>query len=445
MARKAKVKRRPSVTHEGRLRTRRQERGSSGGASVAQLRARVQELRRSNHALQERVTELAKHLTLLHDITRAVNEAPSWEEALRLALREICRAEGWQIGYAYLPNKEVPDELIPVAGCEDDERFLPFYRASRTRRNRGDQSLPGRVYVEGIPTWINGQEELVKHIPFRADVAREVGLTAAVAIPVTMGQRTIAVLELFSDRPHEPSEELTRLMSNVSVQVSRAFERERTMAQAADLVWREQQNLAYTLHDSLGQELTGLGMLSSGLSQQLKSMSPSAADTAQRIAQGVQGVLEHVRRLSKGLFPVEVDAGGLMMALEQLASTTESLYKIRCRVERDPPVFIQDNRIATELYRVAQEAVTNALKHAKAHEIVVGLNAEGGTTRLTIADDGVGIPEGAFETDGMGFRIMRYRAISIGATLSVGAGPHRGTVVTCTLREAPRPRTQGAA
>ena len=423
----------------------RQEGGSSGTKSVAQLRAKVQKLQQSNQTLQQRINELARHLTLLHDITRAVNEAPSWDEGLRLALREICKAEAWQIGCVYLPNKEAPDELIPVASCEDDERFLPFYRASLTKRYQRGQNLPGRVYADGIPIWVNGQEELVKHIPFRADVAREVGLRAAAAMPVTMGQKTIAVLELFSDRPHEPSEELARLMSNVSAQVSRALERERLMGQAADLVWREQQNLAYTLHDSLGQELTGLGMLSSGLSQQLKSTNTAAANTAQQIAQGIQGVLEQVRRLSKGLFPVEVDAGGLMIALEQLASTTESLYKIRCRVERDPPVFIQDNRIATELYRIAQEAVTNALKHAKAHEIVVGLDAEDGTTMLTIADDGIGIPEGAFETDGMGLRIMRYRAISIGANLSVGPGAHGGTVVACTLREAPRLRTQGAA
>lgn len=263
------------------------------------------------------------------------------------------------------------------------------------------------------------------------------------ALPVTTGQMTIAVLEFFSDQPHEPSEDLTRLMNDVSAQVSRVLERERLMAQAADLVWREQQNLVHTLHDSLGQELTGLGMLSAGLSQQVKGANTAAADAAQQIAQGAQRALEQVRQLAKGLFPVEVDAGGLMLALRQLASTTESLYKVRCRVEDDIPVFIQDNRIATELYRIAQEAVTNALKHAKPHEIVVGLGAEGGTTTLTIVDDGVGIPETAFEGNGMGLRIMRHRAMLIGANLSIERGARAGTQVTCTLREAPRFNTQG--
>lgn len=448
MSLKRKVQGTRSLANAGRhQRTRREERGPVGIQSVAELRAKVQELQQSNQALQQRINELARRLTLLHDITRAVNEAPSWDEALRLALREICKAEGWQVGYVYLPNKEAADELIPVANCEDDQRFLPFYRACRAKRYRRDQSLPGRVYAEGIPIWVNGQEDFVKHAPFRADVAREVGLRAAMALPVTTGQMTIAVLEFFSDQPHEPSEDLTRLMNDVSAQVSRVLERERLMAQAADLVWREQQNLVHTVHDSLGQELTGLGMLSAGLSQQVKGTNTATVDAAQQIAQGAQRALEQVRQLAKGLFPVEVDAEGFMLALRQLASTTESLYKVRCRVENGIPVFVQDNhRIATELYRIAQEAVTNALKHAKAREIVIRLGAEAGTTTLTVADDGIGIPKQALDDrGGMGLRIMRYRAMSIGANLSIERGARAGTQVTCTLREAPRPKTQGTA
>ncbi len=156
----------------------------------------------------------------------------------------------------------------------------------------------------------------------------------------------------------------------------------------AELVWREQQGLLHTLHDSLGQTLTGLGMLSSGLSQQLAGTNQAAAKTAQQVAQQAQIALEQVRQLARG-FPVDVEAKDLLPELRQLASTTESLHKIRVRVEGTRSL-VRDNRVATQLYRIAQEAVTNAVKHARPTAIAIELAVTSGLATMRIIDNGVG-------------------------------------------------------
>jgi signal transduction histidine kinase len=391
--------------------------------------------------LEQRVADRTKWLTLMHAVTRAINEAPTWDEALHLVLRRICEAEQWQMGYVYLPDKQAPDQITAVVSCFGSERLRPFYDVSMNARYARGESLPGRVYAEGVPAWINSQDELVRLTPIRGETARQVGLTAAAALPVAVGANVIAVLELFSDHPHERTEELANLLNDVSTQIGRVLERERLTTQVADLVWREQQELLHTLHDSLGQTLTGLGMLSSALHQRLTVTDPAAVASAQQIAHQAQQALEQLRRLSRGLFPVEVDSEGLIPALRQLALTTESLHKVHVQVESGRDTPINDPRVATQLYRIAQEAVTNAVRHAQPRTIRIEIGTDLGATKLRVIDDGVGIRDAMTDAEGMGLRIMNYRAASVGATLSVEPGAGGGTVVTCTLREAARLRT----
>jgi signal transduction histidine kinase len=251
----------------------------------------------------------------------------------------------------------------------------------------------------------------------------------------------VAVLEIFSDQAHPSDEQLTALMHDVSDQIGRVLERERATARMADLVWREQQELLHTLHDSLGQTLTGLGMLSAGLSQRVAAADSETSSTAAEIARQTQQALDQVRLLAKNLFPVDVDAESLMAALRALASATEGLHKIQVRVDGEPPKDLHDGKIATELYRIAQEAVTNSVKHAQAKTITIRMLGDTGLTRLQIVDDGIGIPSPE-PPDGAGLRIMRYRAASLGASLAVERGIKGGTVVTCTLREAPSSRKE---
>jgi two-component system CheB/CheR fusion protein len=401
---------------------------------VTALKASEQELRQLNQTLEQRIADRTRYLSLVHDVARAINEASSWDEALHGALRHICSAESWQIGYVYLFADIGSHDLAPVVEYLEGQRFKPF-RDHAPGRVAAGEGLAGRAYAEGRPIWAAGQEALIQVQATGAKVIPQLGLQVGVAIPLAVGAETVAVLELFSNVPHRMDADLTQdLLTDLGAQIGAVIDRERTMSQAAALVWREQQSLVHALHDSVGQELAGIGMLSSGLSKKLGDRDGDVAEIASRITLQAQASIEQVRQLSRGLFPVEVDADGLVYALQRLAETTSKLGELRCIVQVTGRVLVADNRIATELYRIAQEAVTNALKHAGASRIVIGLAAEPGATILTVRDDGGGLDAERPDNDGMGLRIMRYRAQSIGATLTFETAPGNGTAVTCQLR-----------
>jgi PAS domain S-box-containing protein len=205
---------------------------------------------------------------------------------------------------------------------------------------------------------------------------------------------------------------------------------EREVLEAATM---EQWRIGQELHDSTGQELTALGLLAEGLVEALEKGSPAEAVLATKVAEGLKRVLSQVRALSRGLIPVEVDAAGLMAALAELASRTSELHGVTCTFDCKEPVLVEDNQTATHLYRIAREAVTNALKHSRAKKITISLEGDGRSVTLRIRDDGVGLPREPVEVKGMGLKIMRYRAGLINAQLAVGPAESGGTLVSCTL------------
>ena len=138
--------------------------------------------------------------------------------------------------------------------------------------------------------------------------------------------------------------------------------------------------------------------------------------------------------MSRGLMPVVLDAGGLMAALADLASSTERIFRVSCPFRCDPPVSMEDNKMATQLYRIAQEAVANAIKHSKADRIEFSLVQEAGMITMTIHDNGCGMcVNGTDKGRGMGLLTMSHRARMIGGTLAVEPERFGGTVVRCTV------------
>jgi signal transduction histidine kinase len=128
-----------------------------------------------------------------------------------------------------------------------------------------------------------------------------------------------------------------------------------------------------------------------------------------------------------------VDAEGLAAALTDLAARVASSHGIDCAFDQTGPVRVEDNLTATQLYRISQEAVTNALKHSHARSISIALADDDGSVALRIRDDGIGIRDPEPEGNGLGLRIMRYRAGLINAQIQVESQAGTGTVVTCTL------------
>jgi two-component system CheB/CheR fusion protein len=210
---------------------------------------------------------------------------------------------------------------------------------------------------------------------------------------------------------------------------------ERQVLEAANL---EQQSIGQELHDTSAQELTALGLLADSLLPALAEKAPAEARIAAKMAEGAKRVLNQVRSFCRGLIRVEVDSEGLMAALTELATQTSELHGVTCSFECRNPVHLADNQTATQLYSIAREAVTNAIKHARAQTIRITLEEDEHTVTLRVQDDGVGMSEPPPDASRMGLRIMRHRAGLINAHLSFAPASPAGTVVTCIHRKGAR-------
>jgi two-component system CheB/CheR fusion protein len=201
---------------------------------------------------------------------------------------------------------------------------------------------------------------------------------------------------------------------------------------------REQGRIGQDLHDIVGQELSGMSLMVKNLEQSLDD-SPEMRALASKVNAGLKRLLGQVRALSQGLIPVDVGPEGLMAALEELTDRISNQADVACVFRCPEPVQVDDVGIATKLYRIVQEAITNALTHGRAKHITVSLEAEDGRLRLTIQNDGLKIPASASTAKGMGMRIMQHRASLINANLSFKPANGGGTIVTCVLNtnEAP--------
>ena len=233
----------------------------------------------------------------------------------------------------------------------------------------------------------------------------------------------------------EAHNELERRVEKRTAELAKAnTERQKTERQIAELALRERQRFGQLLHDSLGQQISATGMVSTMLREQLLATSSPLAEVAERLDEMVLLSKAHVRSLSKGLQPVDVDANGLAVALQELVEETRGVHQVECGFDCSGALAIEDNYTATQLYLIAREAVHNAIKHANANSIKVRLVRDDQLT-LEIADDGVGLDGGCSEnSEGMGLRIMRHRAELLNATLTIDSFDQKGTVIRCSVR-----------
>jgi signal transduction histidine kinase len=208
-------------------------------------------------------------------------------------------------------------------------------------------------------------------------------------------------------------------------------ERMRLEEEILSISEREQQRIGHDLHDSLCQHLTGVALAGQVLSEQLTAKSLPEAKAMDHIVAMVEGAIELTRTLARGLHPFELEGEGFTDALRELAATITEGFKTRCTFECDRTVEVGDPDVAIHLFRIAQEAITNAVKHSNAKSIVVRLESGADELTLTICDDGVGMPPKI--PGGMGLRTMAYRASVIGASFNVARQLARGTRVTCKL------------
>jgi len=209
-------------------------------------------------------------------------------------------------------------------------------------------------------------------------------------------------------------------------------ERKRLEREILEISDREQRRIGHDLHDGLCQHLAGIELMSQVLEQKLTPQSKDAAKRAGDIAKNVREAISQTRSLARGLSPVTLESEGLTSALHELAVNTEKLFNVKCHFDGDSHAVVPNHAVATHLFRLAQEAVSNSVKHGKAKNISIHLKTDPGRIYLAVNDNGRGIPTKFPKSKGMGLRIMQFRTGMIGGTLTIERNAGGGTSVICS-------------
>jgi len=201
---------------------------------------------------------------------------------------------------------------------------------------------------------------------------------------------------------------------------------------------REKRLIGQELHDSIGQQFTGIAFMTKVLEKRIAGKLPEEAAGAAEISKLVNEAMSQTRVLAKGLHPVDLDAQSPASALQELAATTEHLFGVNCSFTCDKPVAVADATVAVNLYRIAQEAVTNAIKHGKAKNIRIALVSNAGQSVLSIKNDGLDFESVPVKHEGMGLNIMHHRAEIINGSLDIRKGASGGAEIVCTFQNIQR-------
>lgn len=216
--------------------------------------------------------------------------------------------------------------------------------------------------------------------------------------------------------------------------ITQRLELEREILAIAE---REQLRIGHELHDDFGQRLVAIEFMSETVANEWGAGAPQLAAAIHEISAAIRQVTDLARELARGLVaPIGAKNGELLVALRQLAERTRTLFRRECEFECKEPVEVTDPVVAVHLYRIAQEAVSNAIKHGKASRIDIQMTTRGTDLLLGIRDNGVGLPDPFPEGKGMGLRIMQYRAGTIAGSLVVQRDAGGGTSVVCTVKHA---------
>lgn len=207
--------------------------------------------------------------------------------------------------------------------------------------------------------------------------------------------------------------------------------------QIIEVSTQEQERIGHDIHDGLGQQLSALTMMATSLERKFVDKALPEAEHLRALVAHLQDAAEEAHALSLGLAPVPIDPKGLEAALEKLTDHVQTAAGVACHLRVSHPVTVEDRTLAMQLYRIAQEAVNNAVKHARPQNISIDLTTGGEGFTLTVSDDGKGMETDSENPEGLGMHIMRYRANIIGATLRVKSAPGEGTTLSCTLEHPP--------
>jgi len=257
--------------------------------------------------------------------------------------------------------------------------------------------------------------------------------TVAVIVDITARKKVEEALQRSNEALEGLVDQRTKALSVANAELKGEIERRKGLeGEILEISDREQQRLAQELHDGICQHLTAVAFMARSVGLRLKNHRVIEVKDIEKIAELVNNAATDTRNLSRALHRFDVDAAGLVEALEDLVD--REMWRTPCRLEVKPSFHLDDDTVAAHLYRIAREAVINANKHAQARQIVIKLERSGQRQMvLSVTDDGVGVQKARNGARGLGFHIMNYRARLMGGQLKVESPEKGGTRVVCCL------------
>jgi signal transduction histidine kinase len=239
-------------------------------------------------------------------------------------------------------------------------------------------------------------------------------------------------------RAHEELElrvqQRTAELKTVNAKLQTAItQRKRLEYELLEITEQERRRIGLDLHDDLGQKLSGLALMTKGLERKLTARRAREARDAAKIHELVQQAMSHARDLAHDLATLDLKEIDLPTALDRLARHVTELFKISCRFNSEGDIPHLEPAVVSQLCKIAQEAVTNAIKHAKASQVAISLANGSDKLILTVRNNGLPFPDLQGHSTGMGLRIMNYRSSLIGASLEIKSAGAHGTRLTCSM------------
>lgn len=328
------------------------------------------------------------------------------------------------------PGSEISVESA-IDTVHPDERVHVLDEAKLAIKKGADIELEYRtLWRDGTVRWLHTRGRAIY------DAADKLVRITGIIQDVTERRESEEALRRFNTQLESLVDERTEVIKMTMRELQREFaERRRLEEEILQIGERAQARIGQDLHDDLGQQLVGMTILMGLLSGQLAAESHPRAAEADRLQTFLTGIISTTRNLAKSLYPVELERGGLILSLQELANRTGLLAGVTCKVNADQG-FQFEKATEIHLYRIVQESISNALKHGKARNIVIDCTVRRGVSTLTVTDDGSGfeLPE-AGQRAGIGLHLFQYRARLIGAKLTVNRGDNGGCQVRCSIGE----------
>jgi two-component system, NarL family, sensor histidine kinase UhpB len=426
------------------------------------------ELREAEVRRQRRRTD--ETLKVEHAITRIMANASSLEEASPGIVQLLI--DGLEVDFGalwMLDEKRQVLEPFVLNLRAPSPQLQTFMQESRRLSVSLGTGLPGAVWAQRRAVWLTDLAQ-ENNLP-RREAAITAGLKSAMAFPIQRAVDFIGVLEFFTVQRMEQDPNLLNMMTAIGSELGQFIqrrraeddlrrahdeleariqqrtaelrtandklqasitERRRLEHELLEITDKERRRIGLDLHDDLGQKLSGIALMIKGLELRLIKQDASVAKEAGKIHSLVQQAMSHASDLAHDLATLDRKGSDLPAALEDLAEHARELFAITCRFKVDGEIPPLEPHTVGELYKIAQEAVTNAIKHGKAKKVGISLTNGSDRLVLTIQNDGLPFPDLQSHSTGMGLRIMNYRASLIGASLEV-KGIAKGTRVTCSM------------